>query len=114
MTVRRPMFPLARFRVEERSMSPALDPGDYVIVNTWAYRRREPGVGDLVVLRDPQREGRFLCKRVGGVTGPGLYDVRGLNEALSRDSRTFGSVPRDLIVGRVWRSARAARNRPAP
>jgi nickel-type superoxide dismutase maturation protease len=112
VTVDLSMFPLARFRVEERSMSPALDPGDYVIVNTWAYRRREPGVGDLVVLQDPQREGRFLCKRIAEVEASGLYIVRGDNDAASRDSRSFGPVPRRLILGKVWTSAHS-RRRPA-
>jgi len=92
-------------------MTPALAPGDYVIVNTWAYRRREPGVGDLVVLRDPEGEGRFLCKRIAGVSGSGFYAVRGDNEAVSRDSRSFGLVSRRLIIGKVWLSARAPRGR---
>jgi len=101
------MFPLKRFRVAERSMSPALEPGDYVLVNRWAYRRREPAVGDLVVLRDPEREGRFLVKRIARVGPPGSYVVAGENPADSRDSRAFGPVPRSAIVGRVWRAARA-------
>jgi nickel-type superoxide dismutase maturation protease len=100
------MFPLVRFRVEQRSMSPLLNPGDYVIVNRWAYALHEPRVGDLVVLRDPEREGRFLCKRIAEVTDSGTYVVRGENEAVSRDSGRFGPVPRRLIVGKVWRAAR--------
>ena len=94
-------------------MSPTVQAGDYVIVNTWAYRRRAPGVGDLVVLRDPEVEGRFLCKRIAGVSGPALYAVRGDNKNVSRDSRAFGPVPADLIVGKVWLSARAPRRRTA-
>ncbi len=101
------MFPLKRFRVEERSMSPALEPGDYVVVNRWAYRRREPAVGDLVVLRDPERAGRFLVKRIARVEAPDSYVVAGENTAESRDSRAFGPVHRSAIVGKVWRSARA-------
>jgi len=111
VTVELAMFPLARFRVEERSMSPTLDPGDYVIVNTWAYRRREPAIGDLVVLRHPQYEGRFLCKRIAAVPESGLYSVRGDNESVSLDGRSFGPIPRPLIIGRVWLSAKAGRRR---
>ncbi|HEY4705536.1 MAG TPA: nickel-type superoxide dismutase maturation protease [Thermoplasmata archaeon] len=107
------MFPLARFRVEERSMSPAVGPGDYVLVNRWAYRSHAPEVGDLVVLRNPEREGQFLCKRIAGVTDSGAYVVLGDNTAASRDSRQFGPVPRGLIVGKVWRSARAGPRGPA-
>jgi len=90
-------------------MSPALRPGDYVIVNRWAYRRREPAVGDLVVLRDPQYEDRFLCKRIAAVPESGLYAVRGDNESVSLDSRSFGPIPRRLIVGKVWLSTKAGR-----
>ena len=103
------MFPIARFRVEQRSMSPVLNPGDYVLVNRWAYRSREPAVGDLVVFRDPERPGVFMCKRVAWATGSGSYVVLGDNEALSRDSRWFGPIPRSLIVGKVWRHARGRR-----
>jgi signal peptidase I len=108
------MFPLARFRVEERSMSPDLEPGDYVIVNRWAYRRRDPAIGELVVFRDPQRAGRYLCKRIADVRGDGMYTVRGDNEAISRDSRSFGPVPRGAIVGKVWRAERARRGAGGP
>lgn len=90
-------------------MSPALDPGDYVLVNRWAYRFREPAEGDLVVLRDPERPGRFLTKRIARATGSGSYVVLGDNETLSRDSRRFGPIPRALIVGKVWRVARGTR-----
>jgi len=105
------MFPLARFRVEQRSMSPVLEPGDYVLVNTWAYKFHPPQVGDLVVFTDPERPGRFLCKRIADVRGDGSYTVRGDNEAISRDSRIFGPVPRGRIVGKVWRAARGKRRR---
>ena len=107
------MFPLARFRIEEGSMRPALGPGDYVLVNRWAYRHRAPAVGDLVVLRNPEREGQFLCKRIAGVTDSGAYVVLGDNAAESRDSRQFGPVPRGFIVGKVWRSAGVGPRTPA-
>ena len=109
MRLRFPPFPLARFRVDQRSMSPALDPGDYVLVNRWAYAFREPEVGDLVVFHDPERPRVYLCKRIAQSAGPGSYIVLGDNEAVSRDSRWFGPIPRALIVGKVWRAARGSR-----
>src|SRR5438034_2439321 len=54
------MFPLRRFRIEDESMRPTLEPGDYVLVNRWAYRVRPPRRGDLVVVRDPAPSDRFL------------------------------------------------------
>ncbi len=101
------MFPLARFRVEDESMEPALRPGDYVIVNRRAYRKRDPQVGDIVVLRDPEAPGQFLVKRVmSGDRFAGFF-VLGDNTAQSRDSRQFGLVPLHLVVGQVRLRAKA-------
>lgn len=101
------MFPLARFRVEDRSMEPALRAGDYVLVNRWAYRRREPLPGDVVVLWNPESTGQFLIKRVRSGDSMRGFFVLGDNEVHSRDSRQFGRVPKHLIVGKVGLLARA-------
>lgn len=93
------MLPFARFRVVDRSMEPTLDEGSTVLVNRWAYRRRPPREGDIVVLRHP-REDRLLVKRVVRVEGEGCL-VAGDRGEWSVDSHAFGPVPRDLIVGKV-------------
>ena len=83
-------------------MEPSLRPGDYVLVNRWAYRRRDPEPGDVVVIRDPEADGQFLVKRVmSGDRLTGLF-ILGDNAAHSRDSRAFGMVPVHLVVGKVW------------
>ena len=101
-------WPLTRFVVRDTSMLPTLRPGDRLLVWTWA----SPRAGDLVVLRDPELPGLHLVKRVAACPGESLpavgglvgYAVLGETAAESRDSRTFGRVPPDLIVGRVvWR-----------
>ena len=97
------MLPIARFRVEDRSMEPTLAPGDYVLVNRWASTFAK---GDLVVVRDPENAERVLVKRVADVNNSGACFVVGDNGTASRDSRAFGAVPRHLIVGRVWRHVR--------
>ncbi|TLZ52579.1 MAG: nickel-type superoxide dismutase maturation protease [Methanobacteriota archaeon] len=99
------MFPIARFRVDDRSMEPTLAPGDFVLVNRLSYRRHAPSRGDLVVVRDPQAPLRYLVKRVADVSVSGAFVV-GDNQTPSRDSRTFGPVPKEFIVGRVWRTAK--------
>ncbi len=88
-------------------MEPALHAGDYVLVNRWAYRRRTPVAGDLVVLRNPEATGQFLVKRImSGDTTSGFF-VLGDNATRSRDSRHFGMVPVHLIVGKVRVHAKA-------
>ncbi len=96
------MFPLRRFRVEDDSMRPELQPGDYVLVNRWAYKFRSPAKGDLVVVRDPETPDRFLVKRIFDVSAAGRVRVAGDNASRSRDSRTFGPIELDEIVGKVW------------
>lgn len=99
------MMPFARFRVNDRSMEPTLAPGDYVIVNRWSYRLHRPLRGDLVVVHDPEHSGRFLVKRIADVANGSCFLV-GDNAENSRDSRSFGPVPRALIVGRVWKAVK--------
>ena len=96
------MFPFRRFRVEDESMRPTLEPGDYVLVNRWAYRLRSPGPGDLVVVQDPEVPKRFLVKRVSDAKNAAHVEVLGDNRASSRDSRAFGPIAIDRIVGKVW------------
>ena len=99
--------PLTRYAVEGHSMEPAYRAGDRVLVNRLAYRRRPPAPGDAVVLRDPERLGRYLLKRVAPFPAhepsvPDAVFVLGDNNADSRDSRHFGPVRRAAIVGRAW------------
>ena len=101
--------PVMRYVVEGPSMEPAFRAGERLLVNRIAYRRRAPRVGDVVVLRDPERPDRYLLKRIAapatGQPAPGQrrFFVLGDNAALSRDSRAFGPVAREQIIGRVWR-----------
>jgi len=87
-------------------MQPALEPGERLLVLTWA----QPRQGDVVVLRDPEWHATYTVKRVASVTPDGEFVVRGDNPNVSRDSRHFGPVPRALIVGRaVYRYLPGAR-----
>ena len=100
-------------------MRPTLRDGDYILTNRLAYGLRlpftdlwplrwsEPRPGDVVVLTSPV-DGRRLVKRIAagpegasGTTAPaGQFFVKG-DDAASIDSRTFGWVSRDRILGRV-------------
>ena len=112
-------------RVAGGSMWPTLRNGDYILTNKLAYGLRLPGThfwlgrwsepraGDVVVLSSPL-DGRRVVKRIaagpgdaltnGGAAGatvpPGQFFVTG-DGANSVDSRAFGCVPRERIMGRV-------------
>jgi signal peptidase I len=85
-------------------MEPALHPGDRLLV----LRRPRPSTGDIVALEDPRRGGavggaggpRLIVKRVVSAAGEKVV-VWGDNRASSTDSRVFGPVDRDAIVGRA-------------
>lgn len=80
-------------------MEPTLREGDQVIVSPLPYLWGQPAVGDLVVLRHPFEE-RFLVKRISGIDGPRISIV-GDNRPQSTDSRDFGPVSADHLVGKV-------------
>ena len=73
---------VCRVAVEGSSMMPTLAPGDRLLV----VRLGRPRPGDLVALRDPDDPARLLVKRIKA-RGPAGVEVRGDNEAASRDSR---------------------------
>ena len=87
-------------------MEPALSAGDFLL----AIRPRQVRTGSIVVVERPDRPGFELIKRVAGCPGdsvdgvelgPGRYWVLGDRPSESTDSRTFGAVERELILGRV-------------
>lgn len=94
------LMPLGRYAVEGESMLPDVSAGERVLVNKLAYRLGKPSAGDLVVLRDPRDPRRLLLKRIAVVEGD-RYEVAGANADASIDSRTFGPVGRELLVGKV-------------
>ena len=102
-------------------MAPAIEPGDWLLVDPTTTRW--PRRGSVVVFRDPS-DGALSVKRVAGRPGErvafadGYIDLADdeawlLSDATSADtaaagagtpvdSRRFGPVPVDLLVGRVW------------
>ncbi len=89
-------LPIRLFKVQDRSMEPDFEEGAYIFV---ARTAGELEPGDVVVLRHPSKEMK-LVKRIARITGQRYY-VIGDNHLVSEDSRSFGSVPRDNILGKV-------------
>jgi len=110
-----------RVAVVEASMAPAIEPGDWLLVDPTTVRW--PRRGTVVVFQEPDGGG-LAVKRVAA--GPGdrvafaqgylelaedeawlLSDAttetaaeRGFGEPV--DSRSYGPVPLELLVGRAW------------
>jgi signal peptidase I len=107
--------------VAEASMLPAIAPGDWLLIDPTA--RRWPRRGAVVVIREPD-SGELAIKRVAGRPGDQVPFADGYlilaedeawllsdaDEETTRaagfgppiDSRTYGPVPLELLVGRAW------------
>jgi signal peptidase I len=105
----------------EASMLPAIEPGDWLLVDPTV--RHWPRRGVLVVFREPVA-GELALKRVAGRPGDVVpfadgflrlaadeaWLVSDADEAATAaagfgppvDSRRYGPVPIELLVGRVW------------
>ena len=82
-------------------MFPLLKPGDEVLIDPNAYRRHSPQPGDIVISQHPYQASLRIVKRVKSVTADGRYHLEGDNPAESTDSRTFGAIASENILGRV-------------
>ena len=89
-------WPLLRVKVAERSMEPALRPGDWLLVR----RTRRIRPGQIVLARHPGQPDLLIVKRAARRDG-GWWLESDNPAAGAVDSRRFGAVPVPLIVGRL-------------
>jgi nickel-type superoxide dismutase maturation protease len=96
-------WPLQRVAVAERSMEPALRPGDWLLAWRGLRPGRSPRVrpGQIVIARHPGRPGFLLVKRAARADAGGWWLESDNAGVPAVDSRTFGPVPAALITGRV-------------
>ena len=96
---------------EGHSMVPAIKPGRILLVCKVFYGIRAPGSGsylvhwgvprkgDVVIFYTPL--GEMAVKRCGEILPGNVFYAIGDNSAQSYDSRHYGLVPVDNIIGRV-------------
>jgi signal peptidase I len=107
--------------VSEASMRPAIEPGDWLLVDPTV--RRWPRRGTIVVIREPDSDVLAIKRMTAGpgdrvnldeghlILGPDeawlLSDAAdaellaaGLGQPI--DSRRYGPVPLECLLGRVW------------
>ena len=96
--------------VDGHSMAPAIRPGTLVLVSKvyygfklpgsgdYIFKWRYPRPGDIVVFYTPL--GEIAVKRCAEVFDYGFYAL-GDNGLQSYDSRDYGQVPFDNIIGKV-------------
>ena len=84
-------------------MEPLCKEGDFVLLDKLSYLVFRPKIGDIVVLRHPQEE-RLILKYIMEERAENHYSfywVEGLNKEGSSDSRSFGWIPRKMILGKA-------------
>ena len=102
-------WPLWRVAVAERSMEPALRPGDWLLVRRGLRAGRPPRIrpGQVVIARHPGQPDLLLVKRAARREIRGWWLESDNPGAGAVDSRVFGVVAPELIEGRVlaryWR-----------
>ncbi|MEV6207578.1 nickel-type superoxide dismutase maturation protease [Kitasatospora sp. NPDC051914] len=90
------LLPLGVVDVAGPSMRPTLRDGDRVLVRYGA--RIRPGA--VVLVRHPLRQDLLLVKRAAG-RRPGGWWLLSDNPLVTTDSREYGAVPAELVLGRV-------------
>jgi nickel-type superoxide dismutase maturation protease len=92
-------WPLMRVEVAGSSMEPTLTEGDWLVCRILGPDD-SPAVGDIVVVRRPDRPELLLVKRAVRREADGWW-VEGDNGAASDDSRLFGVVPDDHVLAKA-------------
>jgi signal peptidase I len=60
---------IARVKVDNISMKPTLQPGEFLLINKFSYKFGAPGIGDIIVFHYPLDPQRDFIKRVIGLAG---------------------------------------------
>ena len=102
-------------RVVGQSMAPMLHDGTLVFVDESVYSRRAPQRGEIVAVRPAALGGTAVVKRISAGPdeqvrvlgrewrlGSDQYFVIGDYADDSLDSRKFGPVTQEELIGRVW------------
>lgn len=94
------MQQFAEVLISGDSMLPIIKNGDSVRVDLQAYAKRQPQIGEIVLVRHPFVKDLRMVKRIASIDN-GRYIVRGDNPRASTDSRSYGSLAADQILGRI-------------
>lgn len=85
------------FLIDGDSMLPTLKSGQTIMVDPKA----KISSGDIVLAAHPFKKSVNMIKRVESIKSDGRFILIGDNPNASSDSRVFGSISRDGILGKV-------------
>jgi nickel-type superoxide dismutase maturation protease len=87
---------LSKIKIEGHSMAPALRHNQIVFASSIPYIFRKPRTGDIVIVRHT----RCIIKRIAEIKEDKIFII-GDNEEKSTDSRSFGWIGKESILGKV-------------
>ena len=87
-------------RVVGNSMQDTLSDGDLITFKKINRKHINLEIGDIVVASHPRIKNKLIIKRIHSIH-QNKFDLRGDNSALSNDSRDFGLIKIDLIIGKL-------------
>ena len=107
------IFVFSAVRVSGISMLPTLQDEQIIFVNKMAYWENAPQNGDIVIVREPI-DNIQVVKRIVGTPGTAItiedktfilkedeYYIEGDNRDNSIDSRAYGPIRSERIIGKV-------------
>lgn len=107
------IFVFSAVRVSGISMLPTLQDKQIIFVNKMAYWKNAPQNGDIVIVREPI-DNIQVVKRIVGTPGTAItiedktfmlkedeYCIEGDNRNNSIDSRVYGPIRSERIIGKV-------------
>jgi nickel-type superoxide dismutase maturation protease len=86
-------------KVRGASLAPEFQEGDFVVVSKIPFLFRHPRPGEVVAFRQPQYG--TMLKRVTGLSPDGEELIVLGDHPWSTDSRSFGPVRREAVLGKV-------------
>ena len=90
-----------RFKVIGQSMLPLLEQGEEILIDPHAYKKSPPQINDVVITNHPHDARLTIVKRVTKMALDGSCFLTGDNPAASTDSRHWGSIARENIIGKA-------------
>ncbi len=89
-----------RMRVTGASMQPLLQSGEEILIDLNAYQKAAPEIGDIIVAFHPYRLNFPVVKRIVSIKNQDFF-LQGDNTVESIDSRSYGAIKLDRIIGKV-------------
>lgn len=93
------MLLISKFKISGHSMEPKLKNGSIVLVSSIFYLLRKPKVNDVIAFKN--FDGKILIKRIKNIE-KGNFFMEGDNKKDSLDSKSFGAISKDMILGKVF------------